>query len=349
MPSSRSFSMTVLCSVAWLASGVLPAAVAAQCLGDCDGSGDVTVDEIVRGVNIALGAEVIESCEAFDADGSGDVTVDEIITVVNNALEGCPGDEGLGVRRFSLDPSSSKFEILGLPLSLQSSSFTGTMDLEAGPEGSNGIRPLKLVGISDYFAIQLRPPVGNPIIICLRPLVEALPVEGIGELACHGFDRAGIGLTQDHNTNDVDPSCAVGTLDQNPAHPGVCNGPLLPEILPGDSGPGTVAISPDPDTLEGGLQFEVLQESALPCGDEAAQGFAAPFLLSTGTSAATILDRNNTPGLTLDAERTGESFDCTDWTAEDGPGRLVFIAPILDFNTGVLGRVDILSVFSLDD
>lgn len=65
---------------------------ASACAGDCDGSGDVTVDEIVRGVSIALGNAALSECEAMDRDRSGTVTVDEIITALVHALSGCPTD-----------------------------------------------------------------------------------------------------------------------------------------------------------------------------------------------------------------------------------------------------------------
>ncbi len=54
--------------------------------GDCDGSGEVTVDELMTMVNIALGGTPLSACAAGDADGSGDVTVDEIVAAVNHAL-----------------------------------------------------------------------------------------------------------------------------------------------------------------------------------------------------------------------------------------------------------------------
>jgi hypothetical protein len=59
------------------------------CVGDCDGNGTVTVDEIVTMVNIALGNVPVTECEAGDSDGSGTVTVDEILTAIQNALNGC--------------------------------------------------------------------------------------------------------------------------------------------------------------------------------------------------------------------------------------------------------------------
>lgn len=62
---------------------------AADCVGDCNASGDVTVDEIVTMVNLALNGGTT-GCGAGDSNGDGAITVDEIITAVNYALIGCP-------------------------------------------------------------------------------------------------------------------------------------------------------------------------------------------------------------------------------------------------------------------
>lgn len=59
------------------------------CVGDCGDDGAVTVDEIIRGVNIALGTASVGSCGAFDVNGDNAVTVDEIVKAVNAALNGC--------------------------------------------------------------------------------------------------------------------------------------------------------------------------------------------------------------------------------------------------------------------
>jgi len=59
------------------------------CAGDCDGNHAVTVDEILRGVSIALGGQALGLCPAFDRDGDAAVTVDEIVAAVSNALVGC--------------------------------------------------------------------------------------------------------------------------------------------------------------------------------------------------------------------------------------------------------------------
>jgi hypothetical protein len=60
------------------------------CVGDCGKNGQVSVDEILTMVNIALGTESLAACEVGDAAGDSRITVDEILVAVNNALQGCP-------------------------------------------------------------------------------------------------------------------------------------------------------------------------------------------------------------------------------------------------------------------
>lgn len=66
------------------------ARAASVCDGDCDDDGRVMVDELVRGVNIALGSTAPETCAAFDVDEDGAVAVHELVGAVNRALTGCP-------------------------------------------------------------------------------------------------------------------------------------------------------------------------------------------------------------------------------------------------------------------
>ncbi len=65
-------------------------AVAASCIGDCDASGGVTIDELIAGVNIALGNAALTVCPVFDCNGSGEVTINCLVSAVNAALNGCP-------------------------------------------------------------------------------------------------------------------------------------------------------------------------------------------------------------------------------------------------------------------
>jgi hypothetical protein len=63
--------------------------VAESCTGDCDGNLLVTVDEIIAGINIALGRVDVGNCQPFDTNLDGRVTVDEIVSAVRAALQGC--------------------------------------------------------------------------------------------------------------------------------------------------------------------------------------------------------------------------------------------------------------------
>lgn len=59
------------------------------CMGDCDRSGTVTVDELVEGVNVALGNVPVTACAAFGCDGGQQVTVACLVRAVSNAVYGC--------------------------------------------------------------------------------------------------------------------------------------------------------------------------------------------------------------------------------------------------------------------
>lgn len=110
-------------------SGVL-ASPSFACPGDCNGDGQVTVDELILGVNIALGVAEIGDCPAFDqlvVDGIVDVA--ELIVCVNAALDGCPRPviqttAGTGVAGFNAD---------GLP-PLETNLYL-PQDITWGPDG----------------------------------------------------------------------------------------------------------------------------------------------------------------------------------------------------------------------
>lgn len=63
------------------------------CAGDCSGDGAVAVNELVLGVNIALGTTALATCPPFDGDDNGTVSVNELIGAVQNALAGCATNE----------------------------------------------------------------------------------------------------------------------------------------------------------------------------------------------------------------------------------------------------------------
>ena len=60
------------------------------CAGDCNSDGMVAINELITGVNIALGSQPVSVCPSFDVSRDGTVAINEIISGVNNALNGCP-------------------------------------------------------------------------------------------------------------------------------------------------------------------------------------------------------------------------------------------------------------------
>ncbi|MBI4515694.1 MAG: right-handed parallel beta-helix repeat-containing protein [Deltaproteobacteria bacterium] len=86
----RALIVSAIAALSIVTFGVAPLRAQTHCTGDLDGSGAVTVDELVVGVNITLGLLPLTAGPLFDADNSGDVTVDELVRAVSYALEGCP-------------------------------------------------------------------------------------------------------------------------------------------------------------------------------------------------------------------------------------------------------------------
>lgn len=75
-----------------LAAGMVSANPArALCVGDCNGNRRITIDELVTGVNIALGSVPAEQCPVF-ACSDGVTTIGCLIQGVNAALDGCPSN-----------------------------------------------------------------------------------------------------------------------------------------------------------------------------------------------------------------------------------------------------------------
>jgi hypothetical protein len=113
-------------------------------------------------------------------------------------------------------------------------------------------------------------------------------------------------------------------------HGGVCNGPLVPVIESGDTGPGALVIAPNPEPPYqiNGIPVTLNFESDLPCGNEG-PGIPSPFALTTGTMRSAIMDANDDPGHQLNFQTTGENFSCYDWQGENR-GRFVLSAPALD-------------------
>lgn len=87
---TRSYRWPIGVLVAMCAGILLSTVASAQsCPGDLNGDQQVTIDELVRGVNAALsGCDGAPPC-AGDLNGDRQVTIDELVRAVNTALGGC--------------------------------------------------------------------------------------------------------------------------------------------------------------------------------------------------------------------------------------------------------------------
>jgi hypothetical protein len=74
------FPMADPCAGAACQSHNVPAA------GDCDGNGVISIDELVLGVDIALGRMPVSACAAFDANHDGAVAIDELLASIHSEL-----------------------------------------------------------------------------------------------------------------------------------------------------------------------------------------------------------------------------------------------------------------------
>jgi hypothetical protein len=179
----RRFSFAAL--VAVTALGYAATASAQVCTGDCDTSHNVTVDEVVTGVNIALGARNLSECTAFDSTNDGSVTVDELLQAVNNALDGCPPP--------STPPTRT-------PTATATQSPTPTQPVEPGP-------------LITYFGIAT----------AQNRVPTPIGIDDLGRQIFQPFCRSGFFIVVEARSNPNTGNLDVGrvTLDSDLGNPAV--------------------------------------------------------------------------------------------------------------------------------
>jgi hypothetical protein len=62
------------------------------CVGDCNNDGQVRVNELILGTNIALALSELSECPELDQDDDRRVAISELVLSVSNALTGCDGE-----------------------------------------------------------------------------------------------------------------------------------------------------------------------------------------------------------------------------------------------------------------
>lgn len=110
-------AVTVTFSLVMLLTGQ-----ALACACDCDASGETTIDEILSGVNIALGTRQLADCRPCDVDAGGSVDVDEVIAAISAALTGCP-----------IEPTSTPTPTVTQPLATATLTTTPTSGATIAP------------------------------------------------------------------------------------------------------------------------------------------------------------------------------------------------------------------------
>lgn len=102
-----------LAAAALLLLGSTPAVGILSCPGDCNRDNHVGVDELITGVNIALGSDSAEACAASDVDRDGHTAIDELVGSVARALDGCPypHDHELRLNQLQVVGSHNSFHI----------------------------------------------------------------------------------------------------------------------------------------------------------------------------------------------------------------------------------------------
>ena len=63
--------------------------ISKPCAGDCNRNCAVAVDELIRGVRVALSLSPLDACVAVDADLDGVAKIPELIESVRNSLGTC--------------------------------------------------------------------------------------------------------------------------------------------------------------------------------------------------------------------------------------------------------------------
>ncbi|MBX3027060.1 right-handed parallel beta-helix repeat-containing protein [bacterium] len=85
-----------------------------NCLGDCNCDGAVAVNELISGVNMALGNQGLNG-DCFDCSSNGSLDISELIQAVGNATEGCPTELpepcGTGGGMMLLSPGAGGTEV----------------------------------------------------------------------------------------------------------------------------------------------------------------------------------------------------------------------------------------------
>jgi hypothetical protein len=298
----------------WVAASCLFAVstASAQCVGDCNGDNTVAINELITGVNIALGSTPLSQCPSFDPNGDNMVGINELITAVNNALGTCmPATEI--ERTFTLEPGLLLADPSGTGTGLFTTGLSGAnasngpddgfspgpLTLLLGTADANGVASLRLK--EDVF---LRIGIVDGSYLCFN----LLAAESDGSIDCDGGTA--------YDTRSVQPGGDVGF-------------PFDIEVgLGAPAGPGN-------GNLLVPCRYQIVQPSNPDFGKDCADvTYNNPVQTFPFTTTKAISDKG---GLVL--EVSGQPFDCANFGTPGSGGQLAAGAPATQAPVGDVSNV----------
>jgi hypothetical protein len=284
-------------------------AARAVCVGDCNDDNTVAINELITGVNIALGATPLAQCPSFDADGNSMVGINELITAVNNALGTCAAPPVETHRTFFIAPGvllenrdgtttglfTTGLSADGLNAAMEFSS--GPLKLALGTADANGVASLRLE--EDVF-------INIDVVDGSRVCFHMMAADSDGSIDCDGgtaYDTRGF-----QPAGDVGFPFAVTTGLGAPSGPG--NGNLIVPVL--------FQLVPIGDTT--------------PCETLV---YVNPLQTFPFTTTNAISDKEGLDPLIV----AGEPFDCANFATAGSGGELAAPSPANQAPVGDVSNV----------
>jgi len=258
--------------------GVNPSGAQAQCAGDCNSDGAVAINELITGVNIALGSAAVPSCASFDVNADGSVAINELIAAVNNALSGCPSGGTATPTPTSTAPTSGPTATVTPTRPVNASCGNGETEASAGETCDDGNRD---EGPGDPCPANCR-------IAPCQPSGQQLTVDVLFDTDSAGLLVAGLTLFVRY----PDGTIAVPGSDADAAVQAAVASDFF-SITPNDFNYALTAVLIDPflSGVEAGtalsVQFERCAGAAIP----AASAFTCTVVDASDPTPANITDQ----------------------------------------------------------
>src|SRR5262245_56345612 len=107
--SARTRALAIAAALALAAPS--EAGLTQPCVGDCDGSHSVAIDELIVAVSFALGNQPLGACPSFGCEEGGTISIQCLLRAVRNALDGCPCPLAAGSYTFTQQPGGGSLEV----------------------------------------------------------------------------------------------------------------------------------------------------------------------------------------------------------------------------------------------